>query len=551
MLPAYVWGIPFGADLDNHFRFALPLHDEISAGRWFPGWLAESNNGFGDARFRFYPPLVYYALAAARWLIGDWYSATMLVFTLLSIGGSLGIYFWSRTMLESPAAVFAAVLFAFVPYHLTQFYQASLLAEFAATAVLPNGFLFVHRLAVNNDSTRQRLFHIAALAIAFALLVTTHLPAAIIGSIGLGLYALLCTDWKQNKKGLAFAAAAVLLGLFMSSWFWVKLVAEIDWIQAGTAVESAYYDYRNNFLFSPFSNPHLNTWFGGLIAALTVGLLLPSIAILPGLFRSPRDGDVPIADGSRRGLKAAAIVTAFSLFMTTDLSRPVWAMVPKLKDIQFPYRWLALTSVMICPLVAASLPFWRQRITRGLKPRHIPILVIFTGALVYGFYEVAIYTEFLRRQPFAERMQAIRGSRSFSGWLPPGASELKDLAALEGPIDTGDRDLISADSQSHVRRFSVAAGPEVHARIRSYYYPLWQAAIIRNGERHSTATTQAPDGTLLVSLPPEAAEIEVLFAEPPRTPVSQVISASAWGIAFILLLPGLIGGKSARPLRPD
>ena len=62
LLPVFIWGFPVGADFDNHFRFALPLYDEIRQGNYFPGWLAESNNGFGDPRFRFYPPVLYYLL---------------------------------------------------------------------------------------------------------------------------------------------------------------------------------------------------------------------------------------------------------------------------------------------------------------------------------------------------------------------------------------------------------------------------------------------------------------------------------------------------------
>ena len=95
------------------------------------------------------------------------------------------------------------------------------------------------------------------------------------------------------------------------------------------------------------------------------------------------------------------------------------------------------------------------------------------------------------------------------------------------------------------------AGPEGPARIRSYYYPLWQAAVVRNGERHPTPTSQAPDGTLLVNMPAEAVEIEVMFAEPSRTRISQMISASAWSIALILLLLGLIRARGVKPLQPD
>ena len=207
MIPVFVWGIPVGADLDNHFRFAMPFYDEIRSGNLFPAWLAESNNGFGDARFRFYPPFLYYLLCLFRWLAGDWYYATLITFTVFSIIGALGVYLWSRQSLSKQTSVIAALIFAFVPYHLTQFYQASLLAEFAATSLLPFAFMFVEKLLTDKTGNFYKsLLNAIGLAVIFALIVTTHLPVTVIASFSLGIFALLLTDWKNNKKALFFCA---------------------------------------------------------------------------------------------------------------------------------------------------------------------------------------------------------------------------------------------------------------------------------------------------------------------------------------------------------
>ena len=74
MLPAIVYGIPNGADLANHYRFAQPFSEAIQHGNFAPGWLAESNYGLGDPRFRFYPPGLYYLLALGRYLTGNFYA---------------------------------------------------------------------------------------------------------------------------------------------------------------------------------------------------------------------------------------------------------------------------------------------------------------------------------------------------------------------------------------------------------------------------------------------------------------------------------------------
>ena len=91
IVPAILWGIPSNLDLTNHFRFTLPFYDAIAAGDLYPGWLAESNGGYGDPSFRFYPPALYYLLALARFVTGNWYGATLVVFVLFSIAGGVGM----------------------------------------------------------------------------------------------------------------------------------------------------------------------------------------------------------------------------------------------------------------------------------------------------------------------------------------------------------------------------------------------------------------------------------------------------------------------------
>src|SRR6185295_8465757 len=89
MIPMMIWGIPSGGDLPNHFRFVQPFYESIRSGNLYPSWLAESNYGFGDARFRFYPPGLYYLLSLFKSGTG-WYAASLLTFTFLSVAGGLG-----------------------------------------------------------------------------------------------------------------------------------------------------------------------------------------------------------------------------------------------------------------------------------------------------------------------------------------------------------------------------------------------------------------------------------------------------------------------------
>src|SRR5205807_9444252 len=96
--------------------------------------------------FRFYPPALYYLLALARFTTGSWFAASLLTFTFLSLLAATGMYLWAREFTSSQTAMWAGIFYSVAPYHLNQFFQALMLAEFAAGAVLPFAFLFVERV---------------------------------------------------------------------------------------------------------------------------------------------------------------------------------------------------------------------------------------------------------------------------------------------------------------------------------------------------------------------------------------------------------------------
>ena len=125
---------------------------------------------------------------------------------------------------------------------------------------------------------------------------------------------------------------------------------------------------------------------------------------------------------------------------------------------------------------------------------------------------------------------------SFNDWLPSGVAEIKDLKPLNGQIDAGTRKTNVKEWKSQKRSFAVEAGNETQARIRSYYYPLWKAYIINNGQKSQTTTAKAEDGTLLIALTTEAVEVEVIFEEPAYIKFSLIIAFIGWTSALALLI---------------
>ncbi len=517
LAPMLWWGMPSSRDLSNHFRFALPFYDSLRAGHLAPGWLAESNGGYGDASFRFYPPALYYLLALAKAVSGNWYTATLFTATLVSVAGAIGIYFWAKELMPRETAMWAGIFYAIAPYHLNQFFQAFMLAEFAGAAVLPFAFAFTERVCKH-----RRPRDIAGLAGAYAILILTHLPLAVIGSIALFVYAIVRADAKRRLATFASLALSVAIGLAASASYWTTMLFELKWIRADNINPEPGLNYRDNFVLSTFSPDYLNVWWMNILLLATVAMFWPALVLLR---RSGREN----IRGELRGLSALFALLFLTMFMATPLSRPVWNLIHPLQDTQFPWRWLTITSMASAIGLAASLPFWR-RIAHG-RTRSLVVLAAGTFAVAFAFSASHIIREayWLTQQQFDQKLAEIPGSRGVSQWWPAWVHE--PLQSMSTQVEAEDRKLFIESWEPERRVFHASAGHSNVARVRTFFYPHWAA--IANGQR--LVTSPDKDGALLITLPEKAATITLEFLEPSRVRYAALLTAVGWLAIGILL----------------
>jgi 6-pyruvoyl-tetrahydropterin synthase related domain len=521
MAPTLVWGIPSNNDLSNHFRFALPFYDALRSGHFYPGWLAEANHGFGDASFRFYPPALYYLLALTRTLAGNWYAATIITFSALSVMGAVGVYFWAREFGSSELAMWAGILYSVAPYHLNQFFQAVMLAEFAGAVVLPFAFAFTERVC-----RRRRKRDVAGLAAAFAVLILTHLPLAVIGSIALAVYALLRIDRKTRSATVLCLASSVALGLAASACYWTTMLMELKWIRADNLNPEPSVDYRKNFVLSSFSPDYLNVWWMNILLLGTVAMFWPALALLSRRVYA----SCHALNSAGKPIKALAVVLLLTIFMATPASRPLWRLIHPLQETQFPWRWLSITS-MVCPiLLALTIPFW-ARVANG-KKRPLAMIALGTVAISLAFSAGHIVREarWLTPAQFEQTLSSIPGSPGVYTWLPVWAHD--PLPNMTAAVEAGDRQLTIKSWQPERRILDVSAGATTEARVRTFFYPHWKASAA--GRPLDVHPDQ--NGALVIALPKEAAEIELEFREPIRVKYAAGLTLIGWVLIGGLLL---------------
>src|SRR5713226_5984426 len=521
MAPTFVWGIPSNRDLSNHFRFALPFYDALRSGHFYPGWLAEANQGFGDASFRFYPPALYYLLALTRTLAGNWYAATVIAFAALSVMGALGVYFWAREFGSSEMAMWSGILYSLAPYHINQFFQAVMLAEFAGAAVLPFAFAFTESVC-----QRRRKRDVAGLAAAYALLILTHLPLAVIGSIALAVYALLRIDRNNRSATWLCLASSVALGLAASACYWTTMLVELTWIRADNVNPEPGLDYRHNFVLSTFSPDSVNVWWMNILLLGTVAMFWPALALLSRTVYASGH----FVNSASKPIKALAVILLLTIFMATPASRPLWNLIHPLQETQFPWRWLSITS-MVCPiLLALAIPFW-ARLANG-KKRPLVMIALGTVAISLAFSAGHIVREarWLTPAQFEQTLSSIPGSPSVYQWLPVWVHD--PPPNMTTAVEAGDRQLTIKSWEPERRVFHVSPGAAADARVQTFFYPHWQAS----AEGQALAIHPDQNGAMVIALPREAATVTLEFHEPKRVTYAAGLTLVGWALIGGLLI---------------
>jgi hypothetical protein len=527
-LPIWIVGIPRGNDLPQHFQFAVTIYDALQAGDYFPSWMPNENKGYGGIGMRFYPPVGYYALALGKMLTGNWFWAACLVFWFwLALSGIAG-YCWARERSSPAAAFIGGAVFVVAPFHINEIYNAFNYAEFAAVAFLPFCFLFVDRLTRDT-----RLFNVAGLAVAYAFLVLSNLPVAVMGTVALGVYSLVSLP-RKNTVGTALKlGAGFLFGVALSAFYWIKVIDEMAWLNHSSenySSGSAHYDYRVNFLLQlkylvVFDDRDM--WFANMVLGCTLLLTVPLGFVY---WRSTRSF-------AAERLNRVWIVLLFSLFMATYLSIPVWNSVSLLQKVQFPWRWLSVISLAGIPLAAAGWKYCREWMKDERRPYAMIVVGILLFSTAFTVFQVVRAAYFYPRAEFEEVVATLGDApNNCDCWLPvwakPEAMDKQEKVSANG------RDVSGLLWERKARVFTLAAGEPAKVRLATFYYPLWQVSV----NDKPAVTAPADDGALTFDAPAESSRVNIKFVEPPSVINAQILSAICWG-ALLLAALGFSLGK--------
>jgi hypothetical protein len=167
---------------------------------------------------------------------------------------------------------------------------------------------------------------------------------------------------------------------------------------------------------------------------------------------------------------------------------------------------------------------------------------VFILSLVFVGTQIIQDSEYLNRAKFEPMAQEVRGAVSFKDWLPASAREFNDVERMSAQADAGARPLTITEWEPEHRTFQLSPGSENILRVRTYFYPRWTA----KADGRTLPITANTDGLILISVPPQATEIQLAFQPPKRVHVFELVTGISWILILGTLLLASIKLKSQR-----
>lgn len=513
--PMFVRGIPGGNDAIQHYEFAQHVVDAFQDGMIFPSFAGNANNGFGDVGLRVYPPLAYYGLAFSYLVFGEWYLASIATFFLIFLIGAVGVYLLAAECFSVDAGIAASAIYTFSPFHLNEIYNNFLFAEFATGAILRFCFLFVTRVIRYGG-----LANTMSLGVACALLIATHLPMTIIGAVAL----LVCASAslrKQEVRRLSNLVAAGTLTLVLSSFYWVRMISEMNWVKhSQPEYFSNIWSYKENFLiswrtFTNFMGDGQSLWFGDLLLISTLAVCVPAFIFLKSsLFAS-------------RKIRPLTILLAFSTLMTTPLSAFAWDNIERLQMVQFPWRWLAIVSLAASLFGGFGIVKARE-ILRSDKRAFIKFVVAIS---ILPFVVLSAFVvrapHFTPKGDFNDRAASLSEGETFEGWWPVWAR--REAFTRNEKVVSVDRAVNVESWGTTSRSLTLSEGPTGPVEVSTFYYPHWRARI----DGQEAEVRAAKDGVIHLNVPAGASKVELSFREPALVAIASLLSVAGWTLLLI------------------
>lgn len=519
-----------GWDLSLHLYHAFQVSAGIKEGILYPRWLPLSNGGYGSPITIFYSPLFYILTGMVNLVVPSLIvSLKITTFAGFLLSGIL-MYLFLRNFCSRMGSLAGGIAYQLLPYHLFDFYLRETLAETFAFFWFPLILHFAYKGIVED-----RISYWIGMALSYAGLVLTHVASAYIFSFVIAAYTLFLALLRGSFRVFLKSILASLFGLSLSAIYFIPMFFErkfvhIEWLKEGP------WAYTRNFLY--IKKNSLDPFYIRLEEIVILHVLLVVIFLMLNYYKKMRSGNFP---GQSQFLFFLSVF-AFSIFISTTLSLPVWKYTPGLATTLFPWRWLMISTLATAALVGISFNSLSLSDIKTDRTTRISSAVIL-ALIIVNLYLSSSYLSVKEPMQKSDRERILSEGAELIEYRPLWLTDKeKDFSREQEKSRVvfkeghGTAEIVSWKSQSRMIKTKATSASTL--RIATFYYPGWTA--LMNGSEIPIGI-EKDSGAMLLTLPSGENTVLLEFRDTPLRRTARWVSSLSLFAAMLGLIVDMGG----------
>lgn len=469
-------------------RFSA-FHQALVSGQFPVRFLPRLYFGYGYPVANFLYPGFMYLAEIPKLLKISFANSIKIILGFSMIFSSLFSFLWLSKKFDKISSFFGALIYLYTPYHLFDLYKRGSVGEILSFSVLP----FVLWQIERGD--------VFWISIGFSLLLIAHNTLAILFGLIIFLYSLLKVVENKNKKVMYQLVCSAIFGFGISAFFWLPAIYDLQFTIFSKTNVSDYAKYFANFE----------------LVGLSALLIFSAVIVLHKKIKQDSFSKMFLTLG------------VLSTFFAIGMSNPLWKIMPT-SVIQFPFRFLSVTTVSLSYLLASILGVMPQK--KKLAFGAVVLLIALFSSRRYmmpsqyvdrdgGFYSTnedstTVQNEYLPK------------------WVQVKAQE-RSINKIE--LSSGILSLGKTSASKYI--FSVSSEKDTDVTIHTFYFPGW--GILVNGKKMDLKIDKY--GQIHFMVKKGVSFVTVYFSETPLRAFADLVSLASF-LSLIIFRLKYKNGKS-------
>lgn len=534
--PGY-WNMHDDMQLIRQLELEKCIHDGQIPCRWTP----DLGYGYGFPLFNFYPPMPYIVGQVFRTFGFTFIWSIKLTAITQIIVFALAVFLLAKNLFGPKCGFLAAIIATYAPYHALNIYVRGAMNEVWAAVFFPLCLYFSKKLIEKFKYEYFFLFSLSLVGLLFS-----HNPMTLIFFPFLGLwclYHLFQNKFIKNIKKYLHLIYSGIFGLSLAAFFTLPALIETKYVQIKTMFDG-YYTFNIHFtslrqlFISSFWGDGASVWGQEDQMSFMIGYLhwiIPTIAIFYFAYKIYKNKKYNSQYNYPILFTAFGFITAF---LTHERSAFIWVLLSPLQKIQFPWRFLNLTTFFFS-LASASFIFTliQEKKIKQYKDYIVYAIVVITILLNLNYFKPLHSGPITDAQKFSGQAWVNQVTSGIYDYLPNNASRAPTSPA-RFPVDNvtpekQDYQITGLKQGTDWFFFNIELPQDSVVTLSQFAFPNFE---IYNNNQKISYLTEPEIGRMQISLPSGHNQLYIKLRNTPIRFFTNFISIISWLSLFTYYL---------------